>query len=328
MQTSGRNAQGERGVKLQALENGIWHGSFEDAAGNLRVISLRTGDRTTAEAIASALVELSASSTGSETPSVEKVFRDWATEKKCEIGSATADFYKQTLNGFLRFLGPRASADISTVGRDDIIAYRARFSKTLSAKTVNHRLKTLRMVLEFAVRQRWLWENPARHIKAVRNNEPRVRRGFTIEEVRKLLEIATPEWRTMIKLGLYTGQRLGDLARLTWQNVDLEKQTIELTTRKTVKHLEIPIAAPLLNHLQNIKKPSATREMAVCPEAFKMIQSCHGRTGTIFATDLASFCQRNAALGQMCPMISSSDTAETAAGDVMTCPFIPLDILP
>jgi integrase len=137
------------------------------------------------------------------------------------------------------------------------------------------------MVLEFAVRQRWLWENPARHVKAVRNHEPRVRRGFTIEEVRKLLEIADPEWRTLIKLGLYTGQRLGDLARLTWQNVDLEKKTIELTTRKTVKHLEIPIAAPLLNHLQNIKKPSATTEMPVCPEAFKMIQNCHGRAGTL-----------------------------------------------
>jgi integrase len=100
--------------------------------------------------------------------------------------------------------------------------------------------------------------------------------------VRKLLEIADPEWRTLIKLGLYTGQRLGDLARLTWQNVDLEKQTIELTTRKTVKHLEIPITAPLLSHLQEIKKPNATKEMPVCPASFKMIQNCHGRAATLY----------------------------------------------
>ena len=57
-------------MKLQALESGIWHGSFEDAAGNLRVISLRTGDRATAETIAAALVELSASVTVTVTPSV------------------------------------------------------------------------------------------------------------------------------------------------------------------------------------------------------------------------------------------------------------------
>ena len=62
-------------MKLQALESGIWHGSFEDAAGNLRVISLRTGDRATAETIAAALVELSASVTVTVTPSVAKVFQ-------------------------------------------------------------------------------------------------------------------------------------------------------------------------------------------------------------------------------------------------------------
>jgi hypothetical protein len=37
----------------------------------------------------------------------DKEKADWATEQEWEIGPATADFYKQTLNGILRFLGPR-----------------------------------------------------------------------------------------------------------------------------------------------------------------------------------------------------------------------------
>jgi integrase len=41
-----------------------------------------------------------------------------------------------------------------------------------------------------------------------------------IAELKSLLEIATPEWQSLIKFGLYTGQRLGDIAWLTWSNID------------------------------------------------------------------------------------------------------------
>ncbi|MGA8659217.1 MAG: hypothetical protein WB586_24060 [Chthoniobacterales bacterium] len=31
-----------------------------------------------------------------------------------------------------------------------------------------------------------------------------------------MVDVADPEWQSMILFGLYTGQRLGDVARLTW----------------------------------------------------------------------------------------------------------------
>jgi hypothetical protein len=134
-------------VKLLELEDG-WHVSFEDHAGNHRVVSLRTREHSTAETIASVLVsELSTPAAGVATPTVEKVFRDWLKEKECEVGAATLDFYRQTSNGFLQFLGTRAAADIRMVERSDVINYRAILSKRLAAKTVNHRIKTLRSIL-------------------------------------------------------------------------------------------------------------------------------------------------------------------------------------
>jgi integrase len=268
-------------MKLAALENGIWHASFEDTSGNRRVISLRTADRGIAETVAAALVELSAPTTGSAAPTVEKVFRDWIVEKQAEVGPATLDFYRQTANDFLEFLDKRASDDIQAISRSDIVAYRGVLSRRLHAKTVNHRIKTLRMVFEFAVRERHIWENPATHVRGIRNNEPRVRRPFTIEEVRKLLAVADPEWGTLIKLGLYTGQRLGDLARLTWANVNLEKGVIELTARKMDKHVVIPMAPPLAEHLRAFKRPNAAPGAPVLPLAFKAVQSCCGRVGTL-----------------------------------------------
>jgi integrase len=44
-----------------------------------------------------------------------------------------------------------------------------------------------------------------------------------LDELRRILRIASGEWRHLILFGLYTGQRLGDIAKLTWRNVDLER---------------------------------------------------------------------------------------------------------
>jgi integrase len=49
-----------------------------------------------------------------------------------------------------------------------------------------------------------------------------------------------------------TGQRLADIATLTWDNVDLSRNEIRLKTLKTAKQLTIPIAAPLRTHLDSL----------------------------------------------------------------------------
>ena len=56
----------------------------------------------------------------------------------------------------------------------------------------------------------------------------------------------------MIPFGLYTGQRLGDIARLTWANVDLPGQQIRLTTQKTGKTLIISMDEPLARHVKSL----------------------------------------------------------------------------
>jgi len=70
-----------------------------------------------------------------------------------------------------------------------------------------------------------------------------------MDELKSILAIADPEWQSLVKFGLYTGQRLSDLVSLTWSQIDLERDEIRLTTHKTGKSLLIPIAAPLREHL-------------------------------------------------------------------------------
>jgi integrase len=59
-------------------------------------------------------------------------------------------------------------------------------------------------------------------------------------------------WRGMILFGLYTGQRLGDIAKLTWQNIDLanDDPEVRFVSRKTKKPQSIPLGKPLIKFLE------------------------------------------------------------------------------
>ena len=53
-----------------------------------------------------------------------------------------------------------------------------------------------------------------------------------MRELEAVLSVADPEWQSMILFGLYSGQRLMDIARLTWANIDLIRNELRLVTAK------------------------------------------------------------------------------------------------
>ena len=81
----------------------------------------------------------------------------------------------------------------------------------------------------------------------------------------------------MILFGLYTGQRLGDIARLTWANLDLPGQRLRLTTQKTGKTLIIPMAEPLARHVESLPVSDDTSS-PLHPRASAVLDA-QGKTG-------------------------------------------------
>jgi hypothetical protein len=49
----------------------------------------------------------------------------------------------------------------------------------------------------------------------------KMKRPFTLPELRTVLHLARDGWRSMVLFGLCSGQRLGDIATLKWNNIDL-----------------------------------------------------------------------------------------------------------
>lgn len=56
------------------------------------------------------------------------------------------------------------------------------------------------------------------------------------------------EWRGLVLCALYLGQRLGDLARLTWRAVDLEHDEIAFTAKKTGRRILLPLVPQLVDY--------------------------------------------------------------------------------
>jgi integrase len=102
--------------------------------------------------------------------------------------------------------------------------------------------------LNTARRQALILHNPAEAVELPRSKSLE-RKIFTSDEVRAMLSVAPPEWKTAILAGYYTGQRLSDVISLCWDQIDLAEGVIFFMQKKTAKRVEVPIHPELLDHL-------------------------------------------------------------------------------
>src|SRR5262249_37328147 len=80
------------------------------------------------------------------------------------------------------------------------------------------------------------------------------RRAFTLNKIKRILRACAnnTEWRGLVLFGLYLGQRLGDLAKMTWRAVDLDTGEVAFSTRKTGRRIVLPLMQPLAHYLASL----------------------------------------------------------------------------
>lgn len=203
----------------------------------------------------------------------------WLGSKKAEVSDATHVFYDIAYRKFIKHLGPKADGALFEVTKDDIHRWRDSLAKKLAPTTVNHNLKFVRMLFAAAKRENIVADNPAEDVPVLKRTVKTTRRPFTLAELRAMLKAADAEWRSMILFGLYTGQRLGDIARLSWDQIDLEAKEIRLQTSKTGRHQKIPIPPPLMKHIEVLRKEKSG-ELFLHPKAEDIVVT-QGKTGSL-----------------------------------------------
>ena len=157
----------------------------------------------------------------------------------------------RSIERFMDCISAKANRDLSTLQANDIARFRDREAKELSRATANLSLKVLRVCFGEAVRQGLLAVNPAVRVPVLKSRDKSARRAFTLPEIKRILKACgdDAEWRGLVLFGLYLGQRLGDLAKLTWRAVNLDTGEIAFTARKTGRRMNQPLHPALVEYL-------------------------------------------------------------------------------
>jgi integrase len=238
--------------KKQALEIcRVWHkAALKARNGKLSVDAAR-------EVIAQGVSDVFTAANVESLPSasIKAWCETWLQAKAIETEQTTHARYRRVVELFTGFLGEaKAKRDLSTLQASDIARFRDREAKDRSRATANLNVKVLRVCLGEAVRQGLLTVNPGGRVKLLKSTQESKRRAFTLSEIKRILRACGDhaEWRGLVLFGLYLGQRLGDLAKLTWRAVNLEAGEIAFTTRKTGRRIVLPLVQPLSDYLASI----------------------------------------------------------------------------
>lgn len=226
--------------------------------------------------------------------SLESWLTGWLNRKRPELAPGSFPEYKSAVGHLLRFLGADASKPLSFFTPDRAVAFRSSLLETKGPGTTRKLCKILSSAWALALRERVASENPWARVGALRNDRENVRRPFTLEEIRKLLhESQGSEWHGLILFGFYTGQRLGDIARLTWGNVDLSKLELRFVASKTGRRMILPLAEPLRDYLLSL--PGSDRADApIFPRSAELARDRVGTLSNQFADLLARCGMREA----------------------------------
>lgn len=231
------------------------------------------------EIIAAGVADIFAVATSESLPSatVRGWCKSWLEARSIETEPSTHKRYSRIVDRFLVGLSSRADKDVATLQVADLLAFRDREANALSRATANLSLKVIRMVLASAVRQGLSASNVAASVPVLKKRGEAKRREFTLDEIRRILAACKDdmEWQGLVLFGLYTGQRLGDLAKLTWRAVNIETEEVAFVAQKTGRRMILPLLRPQLEYLERLPS-SEDPNAALFPKA-----AATTRTGTL-----------------------------------------------
>jgi integrase len=194
----------------------------------------------------------------SEAKTIREVATNWL-ERKEQKSVNTHRKYRSRTNHFLGWIEGRKGESVNPidVSRVDILDYQTFLVTEGRANvTVNDAIQIIGRLFGYCITAGCSDTNPAKIATEERlsidRDQDAERDQFCRAEIEDLYRAAedSPDWAGMIRLGLYTAQRLSDLAFLDWSQIDLERRILSLRTKKTRRKMRIPLAAPLFEWLE------------------------------------------------------------------------------
>lgn len=198
-------------------------------------------------------------SLASNRDSVRVWLNRWSNGKAATVAARSADRITHVVKIFTEHLGKRADEPIRELSASDLAGFRDSELARVSVSTTNLSLKILKGAFSEAYVQGVIDDDVARRVKLVRegkgngSNEVGGRRAFDAAEIDALLKACSgvegrEAWRMMILLGLYSGQRLSDIAKMRVRDV-ADDGWWRFNSGKTNFRVSVPLPAGVLSEI-------------------------------------------------------------------------------
>ena len=190
-----------------------------------------------------------------------------------DLGAGTIKKYRSYSKRFIDYISSNFTVsynDISTIKFHYVIEFLNRtrqtqyYSNTWSDKNCNGARALLQMLFDYAIKQKYIDENPIRDIKPFSVPETTTNRVIPDSDLRKIFESLPEHWIDVFKFLLNTGLRNSELINLTWDNFSKTKKeknyiySINITSSdefitKTKKSRQIPLNKEVLEIINKRK---------------------------------------------------------------------------
>lgn len=132
----------------------------------------------------------------------------------------------------------------------------------LSGKTLNDLLADATAFFDWLERQRMLHENPLKYVEHIdTRGKPQYRRALSLDEIKRLLEVAPPFRAVVYLTAIYTGLRRNELNQLKWGDLHLDgPQPFVLapaSITKNRKEAKLPLRPEVVSALKSIRPENA-----------------------------------------------------------------------
>ena len=192
---------------------------------------------------------------------------------------STQKRYQLIVTKFLKSLGRKANSFVSDVNYKDILKFiKLRQGEGVASKTVRVDTKILSTVFNLARKLGHTQHNPVERALAFKplRSKSSTKETFSPAQVSNLIRHASGEWKTVIMLGYFTGARLQDCAKMTWENINFTKKTVDFVAKKSNVRAVVPMTQLLEDHLDAIASTDDPNPF-LCPTLAQ--KSTGGKTG-------------------------------------------------
>jgi integrase len=212
----------------------------------------------------------------------------YATEKEADNKPGTRTNHRTITNDLAGFFG--ADTDPRKLTPADGKRFLDHLKgRGLAAATVARRVRRARSIFAHGVKKKLLTANPFGEVKTV-STLPADRKAYVpAADALRLMEFASPVWRTIIALSRFAGLRCpSEVLSLRWADVDLAGGRMTVPSPKTEaipgkEYRPCPVFAALRPYLEEAAElaPAGTEYVVSGPLADKVRAASQGESGWV-----------------------------------------------